>query len=97
MERKVGARGLRMILEDLMLDLMYYLPTTRRCKEFVVTKEMVQNAEDQSGRAGKSRLSCGRSSPRSAFRSRDLSAYAELTASRNQHASPIDSLQSLEV
>jgi ATP-dependent protease Clp ATPase subunit len=24
MERKVGARGLRMILEDLMLDLMYY-------------------------------------------------------------------------
>ena len=26
MERKVGARGLRMILEDLMLDLMYYLP-----------------------------------------------------------------------
>ena len=27
MERKVGARGLRMILEDLMLDLMYYLPS----------------------------------------------------------------------
>ena len=31
MERKVGARGLRMILEDLMLDLMYYLPSIRRC------------------------------------------------------------------
>ena len=30
MERKVGARGLRMILEDLMLDLMYYLPHIRR-------------------------------------------------------------------
>jgi hypothetical protein len=30
MERKVGARGLRMILEDLMLDLMYYLPHSRR-------------------------------------------------------------------
>ena len=30
MERKVGARGLRMILEDLMLDLMYYLPPIRR-------------------------------------------------------------------
>src|SRR5207249_3508503 len=27
MDRKVGARGLRMILEDLMLDLMYYLPS----------------------------------------------------------------------
>jgi ATP-dependent Clp protease ATP-binding subunit ClpX len=41
MERKVGARGLRMILEDLMLDLMYYLPTYKKVREFVVTKEMV--------------------------------------------------------
>ena len=41
MDRKVGARGLRMILEDLMLDLMYYLPTFKKVREFVVTKEMV--------------------------------------------------------
>jgi ATP-dependent Clp protease ATP-binding subunit ClpX len=41
MERKVGARGLRMILEDLMLDLMYYLPTFKKVKEYMVTKEMV--------------------------------------------------------
>ncbi len=41
MERKVGARGLRMILEDLMLDLMYYLPTFKKVKEFIVTKDMV--------------------------------------------------------
>jgi ATP-dependent Clp protease ATP-binding subunit ClpX len=41
MERKVGARGLRMILEDLMLDLMYYLPTYKKVREFSVTKEMV--------------------------------------------------------
>ena len=41
MERKVGARGLRMILEDLMLDLMYYLPTYKEVREFAVTKEMV--------------------------------------------------------
>jgi len=41
MERKVGARGLRMILEDLMLDLMYYLPSYKRVREFLVTKEMV--------------------------------------------------------
>ena len=34
MERKVGARGLRMILEDLMLDLMYYLPTFKKVREF---------------------------------------------------------------
>ncbi len=41
LERKVGARGLRMILEDLMLDLMYYLPSYRKVREFLVTKEMV--------------------------------------------------------
>jgi ATP-dependent Clp protease ATP-binding subunit ClpX len=41
MERKVGARGLRMILEDLMLDLMYYLPSYKKVREFLVTKDMV--------------------------------------------------------
>ncbi len=41
MERKVGARGLRMILEEMMLDLMYYLPTYKKVREFLVTKEMV--------------------------------------------------------
>jgi len=45
MERKVGARGLRMILEDLMLDLMYHLPSQRKIREFVVTDEMVKNHE----------------------------------------------------
>ena len=43
MERKVGARGLRMILEDLMLDLMYYLPSYKNVREFLVTKEMVMS------------------------------------------------------
>jgi len=43
MQRKVGARGLRMILEELMLDLMYNLPGQKRVKEFEVTAEMVQN------------------------------------------------------
>ncbi|PYV92241.1 MAG: ATP-dependent Clp protease ATP-binding subunit ClpX [Acidobacteria bacterium] len=40
-QRKVGARGLRIIIEDLMLDLMYFLPAQRKVKEFVVTKDMV--------------------------------------------------------
>ncbi|MGH2373280.1 MAG: AAA family ATPase, partial [bacterium] len=45
-ERKVGARGLRMILEDLMLELMYHLPSSHRSgREFVVTKEMVEKTE----------------------------------------------------
>ena len=43
MERKLGARGLRMILEDLMLDLMYYLPSYKKVREFLVTKEMVMS------------------------------------------------------
>ncbi len=41
LERKVGARGLRMILEELMLDLMYFLPSYKKVREFLVTKEMV--------------------------------------------------------
>jgi ATP-dependent Clp protease ATP-binding subunit ClpX len=43
--RKLGARGLRMILEDLMLDLMYHLPSQRTLREFVVTEEMVLKHE----------------------------------------------------
>jgi ATP-dependent Clp protease ATP-binding subunit ClpX len=41
LERKVGARGLRMIIEDMMLDLMYFLPSYKKVKEFQVTREMV--------------------------------------------------------
>jgi len=45
LQRKVGARGLRMILEDLMLELMYHLPAQRKVREFVVTAEMIQTRE----------------------------------------------------
>lgn len=45
LERKVGARGLRMILEDLMLDLMYNLPSQKKLREFLVTEEMVRTHE----------------------------------------------------
>jgi ATP-dependent Clp protease ATP-binding subunit ClpX len=44
LERKVGARGLRMIMEELMLDLMYFLPSYKRIKEFVVTGRMVEDS-----------------------------------------------------
>jgi len=43
--RKVGARGLRMILEELMLDLMYHLPSQKKVREFELTKEMVEKRE----------------------------------------------------
>jgi ATP-dependent Clp protease ATP-binding subunit ClpX len=43
--RKVGARGLRMILEELMLDLMYHLPGNKKIKELEITAEMVKKRD----------------------------------------------------
>ena len=45
MARKVGARGLRMILEELMLELMYSLPSQKKVKEFEVTRDMVEKRD----------------------------------------------------
>jgi len=42
LQRKVGARGLRMILEELMLDLMYYVPGNKKIAELTITAEMVK-------------------------------------------------------
>ncbi len=43
--RKVGARGLRMIIEELMLDMMYHLPGSKKAKDVEVTAEMVQKRD----------------------------------------------------
>jgi ATP-dependent Clp protease ATP-binding subunit ClpX len=43
--RKVGARGLRMILEELMLELMYHLPGNKKIKELEISAEMVQKRD----------------------------------------------------
>jgi ATP-dependent Clp protease ATP-binding subunit ClpX len=43
--RKVGARGLRMILEELMLDLMYHLPSNKKVRELEISAEMVQKRD----------------------------------------------------
>src|SRR3977135_3900737 len=43
--RKVGARGLRMILEELMLDLMYSVPGQKKLREVVVTREIVETRD----------------------------------------------------
>jgi ATP-dependent Clp protease ATP-binding subunit ClpX len=43
--RKVGARGLRMILEELMLDLMYHLPNNKRVRDLEITREMVERRD----------------------------------------------------
>ncbi len=42
LEKKMGARGLRIIMEELMLDLMYDIPSDKDVKEVVITKEVVE-------------------------------------------------------
>ncbi|MCX7817105.1 MAG: ATP-dependent Clp protease ATP-binding subunit ClpX [Syntrophales bacterium] len=44
-ERKTGARGLRSILENVMLDIMYELPSRRDLKECIISEEVVLNGE----------------------------------------------------
>ena len=39
--RKVGARGLRIILEELMLDIMYQIPAIPELKELVISEDVV--------------------------------------------------------
>jgi ATP-dependent Clp protease ATP-binding subunit ClpX len=43
--RKTGARGLRSILEDLMLDVMYDLPSRRNVKECVINEDVVEGRQ----------------------------------------------------
>src|SRR6266550_1283096 len=47
LERRIGARGLRMIIEDLMLDLMYQVPNQKKVREVTITREVVE-AKDKS-------------------------------------------------
>jgi ATP-dependent Clp protease ATP-binding subunit ClpX len=43
LSRNVGARGLKIIIEDLMLDVMYQVPSDEEIEECVITKETVKN------------------------------------------------------
>jgi ATP-dependent Clp protease ATP-binding subunit ClpX len=43
--RKTGARGLRAILEEIMLDVMYEVPSQPNLKECVITKEVITKKE----------------------------------------------------
>ena len=44
-ERKSGARGLRAILEDTMLDVMYDIPSQPNIKEVLINEEVITNHE----------------------------------------------------
>ena len=41
--RNVGARGLKIIIEDLMLDVMYQIPSDDDIEECVITRDVVKN------------------------------------------------------
>jgi len=41
-KRKVGARGLMMILEEILLESMYVLPSEKGVKDIVLTREMIE-------------------------------------------------------
>lgn len=51
LERKTGARGLRSIMEDLMTDLMFELPSDPDIKECVITEAMVNELAQRQGSA----------------------------------------------
>ena len=44
-ERKTGARGLRAIIEDIMRDIMYEIPSNPKIEKCIITKETVENGE----------------------------------------------------
>ena len=44
-QRKTGARGLRAILENIMLDVMYEIPSQNEIKECVITEEVITRKE----------------------------------------------------
>jgi ATP-dependent Clp protease ATP-binding subunit ClpX len=46
LQRKVGARGLKIIIEELMLDLMYTVPSQNSISECVITKKVVLNRDE---------------------------------------------------
>lgn len=46
LERKTGARGLRAILEELLQDLMYELPSDENVEKVVITKDFIEGKKE---------------------------------------------------
>ena len=44
-ERKTGARGLRSIIEEIMRDIMFEIPSNPKIEKCIITKETVENKE----------------------------------------------------
>jgi ATP-dependent Clp protease ATP-binding subunit ClpX len=45
LERKSGARGLRAILEDAMIDIMYEIPSRTDVKEVIINEDVINKRE----------------------------------------------------
>jgi ATP-dependent Clp protease ATP-binding subunit ClpX len=45
-ERKTGARGLRNVMESIMLEIMYHLPSLKGVKECVVNRAVVEEGKE---------------------------------------------------
>lgn len=48
LKRKIGARGLRSIVEHVMLDIMYETPSKENVKEVKITKDMIFDKQEKS-------------------------------------------------
>ena len=46
LKRKAGARGLRAILENCMLDIMFEIPSIKNVKECVIGEDVILNKEE---------------------------------------------------
>ena len=45
MQRKTGARGLRSIVENILLDTMYDLPSMKNIKKVIVEQETIEKSQ----------------------------------------------------
>jgi ATP-dependent Clp protease ATP-binding subunit ClpX len=55
LERKTGARGLRSIMESVLLDIMYELPSRKNVEEVIITKDVIEGRREPVLRCGKVR------------------------------------------
>lgn len=46
LERKTGARGLRAVMEDILMSLMYRVPSDYTVEKVIITEDMVKNGAD---------------------------------------------------
>ena len=45
-ERKTGARGLRSIMENILMDVMYQIPSDETISECIITKGVVEGTSE---------------------------------------------------